>query len=221
MKGTPGLARTVAFNVMLIGGVSTLLFNGNPLLRFDGYYIFSDLFEIPNLGTRANAYVLYLLQRHLFGIDELETPVAAPSERKWLLLYAVLSFAYRMMVSLGIAVFLATKLVAVGLVMAVWSIFAILVLPVMKGVRFLATSPRLQGRRRRAIGVSRASPAALAALLFLAPPPYATLAEGVVIVPDQAEVRTKTDGFVAEVAAAPGETVAAGQTLSATDRPDP
>ncbi len=46
----PGLGRTVAFNVILIGGVSTLLFNGNPLLRFDGYYIFSDLIEIPNLA---------------------------------------------------------------------------------------------------------------------------------------------------------------------------
>ena len=46
----------VAFNVMLIAGVSTLLFNGNPLLRFDGYYILCDLVEIPNLGTRANRY---------------------------------------------------------------------------------------------------------------------------------------------------------------------
>ena len=40
--------------VMLIAGVSTVLFNANPLLRFDGYYILSDLLEIPNLATRAN-----------------------------------------------------------------------------------------------------------------------------------------------------------------------
>ena len=45
----PGLVRAVAFNVMLIAGVSTLIFNGNPLLRFDGYYILADLIEIPNL----------------------------------------------------------------------------------------------------------------------------------------------------------------------------
>ncbi|MFI4998981.1 MAG: peptidase M50, partial [Reyranellales bacterium] len=105
VQGSPGLGRSIAFNVMLIGGVSTLLFNGNPLLRFDGYYIFSDLVEIPNLGSRANAYVLYLLQRELFRIDDVETPVVEPSEAKWLLGYAVLSFLYRMLVSLGIALF--------------------------------------------------------------------------------------------------------------------
>src|SRR6202034_2644852 len=49
----PDFVRAFAYNVMLIGGVSTLLFNGNPLLKFDGYYVLSDLLEIPNLGTRA------------------------------------------------------------------------------------------------------------------------------------------------------------------------
>ena len=219
VKGTPGLARSVAFNVMLIGGVSTLLFNGNPLLRFDGYYIFSDLVEIPNLGTRANAYVFYLIQRHMFGVDELETPIAAPSERKWLLLYALLSFAYRMIVSLGIAVFLATKLVAVGLVMAIWSISAILVWPIYKGLRYLATSPRLQGRRRRAIWLSIGASAALATLLFLVPLPYSTIAEGVVIVPDQSEVRTQTDGFVKQVEVASGAMVAPNQPLVVLEDP--
>lgn len=52
----PGLVRAIAFNVALIGGVSTVVFNGNPLLRFDSYYILSDLIEIPNLGQRANRY---------------------------------------------------------------------------------------------------------------------------------------------------------------------
>ena len=219
VRGAPGLGRTVAFNVMLIGGVSTLLFNGNPLLRFDGYYIFSDLVEIPNLGTRANAYVLYLIQRHLFGLDELETPVAEPSERKWLLLYAALSFLYRMLVSLGIAVFLATKLVVVGLVMAAWSIFAILMLPILKAIRFLATSPRLQGRRRRAISLSLGALGALGALMFLVPLPYATVAEGVVITPGQAEVRARTDGFVEKVEVAAGQPVARNQTLVALRDP--
>ncbi|MCP4878249.1 MAG: hypothetical protein GY896_22585, partial [Gammaproteobacteria bacterium] len=58
-----GLISALAYNVMLIGGVSTLLFNGNPLLRYDGYYIFADLFEIPNLGQRSTRYLGYLLQR--------------------------------------------------------------------------------------------------------------------------------------------------------------
>ena len=51
-----GLLRAFAYNVMLIGGVSTILFNGNPLLRFDGYYVLADLLEIPNLADRAKRF---------------------------------------------------------------------------------------------------------------------------------------------------------------------
>jgi putative peptide zinc metalloprotease protein len=219
LQGSPGLGRTVAFNVMLIGGVSTLLFNGNPLLRFDGYYIFSDLIEIPNLGSRANAYFLYLVQKHLFKIDDVESPVIVPSEAKWLLGYAVLAFAYRMIVSLGIALFLATRLFVIGLVMAIWSVTAIAILPVFKGARFLATSSRLRGQRRRAFAVVGALAAATAMILFLIPLPYSTVAEGVVIVPDQAEVRAKTEGFVTQVVAAPGADVQPHQTLIALEDP--
>ena len=52
----PGVVRTLAFNTMIVAGVSTLLFNGNPLLKFDAYYVLSDYLEIPNLASKANAY---------------------------------------------------------------------------------------------------------------------------------------------------------------------
>ncbi|MCU7810769.1 MAG: peptidase M50, partial [Candidatus Thiodiazotropha sp. (ex Notomyrtea botanica)] len=63
-----GLVSALAYNMMLIGGVSTLLVNGNPLLKFDGYYVFSDLLDIPNLSTRSNRYLGYLVQHYLFGL---------------------------------------------------------------------------------------------------------------------------------------------------------
>jgi putative peptide zinc metalloprotease protein len=213
IQASPGLGRTVAFNVMLIGGVSTLLFNGNPLLRFDGYYIFSDLVEIPNLGTRANAYVFYLIQRHLFKVDDIETPVFTPSEAKWLLGYAVMSFAYRMLVSLGIAMFLATRIFAIGVVMALWAVGAIVVYPLARGVKYLTTSVRLRGRRRRAFGVVGGILAAALGILFLIPIPYSTVAEGVVVLPGRDEVRAKIGGFVTTLAAAPSHDVTAHQTL--------
>ena len=68
VNAEPGLARAAAFNCLLIAGVSTLLFNGNPLLRFDAYFILSDLIEIPNLGTRATRYYGYLVNRYAFGL---------------------------------------------------------------------------------------------------------------------------------------------------------
>ncbi len=134
VHAAPGLGRTVAFNVILIGGVSTLLFNGNPLLRFDGYYIFSDLIGIPNLATRGNAYVFYLIQKHLFKIDGLDNPVTGPGEPKWLACYSVLSFIYRLAVSVGIALFLSAKMLVVGVVMALWAVGAIAMVPLLKGV---------------------------------------------------------------------------------------
>lgn len=219
VHASPGLGRTVAFNIILIGGVSTLLFNGNPLLRFDGYYIFSDLIEIPNLGTRASAYLFYLIQRHLFKIEDLESPLAGPGEPKWLITYAILSFIYRLIVSVGIALFLSARMPAIGIVMALWAIGVIAVLPVFKGIRFLATSPRLRGRRRRALGMVGGAFAAAFLVLFIVPLPYSTVAEGVVIVPDQAEVRARTEGFVTKLLAAPGSLVAPHQRLIALSDP--
>jgi putative peptide zinc metalloprotease protein len=216
---SPGLGRTVAFNIILIGGVSTLLFNGNPLLRFDGYYIFSDLIEIPNLGTRANAYLFYVIQKHLFKIDTLESPVTAPGEAKWLISYAILSFTYRLTVSIGIALFLSTRMFAVGIVMAIWAIGVIALLPVLKGIKFLVTSPRLRGRRQRAFAVVGGLAAAMLLVLFVIPLPYSTVAEGVIIVPDQAEVRAKTDGFVTHVLTSPGSNIPPNQPLVALEDP--
>jgi putative peptide zinc metalloprotease protein len=219
ISASPGLGRAVAFNVILIGGVSTLFFNGNPLLRFDGYYILSDLIEIPNLGTRANSYLFFLVQRHLLQIDTLDNPATAPGEAKWLLAYAILSFLYRMMVSFGIAVFLATRLFFVGTAMALWAIISIAALPMLKGIRFLATSPRLRGQRRRAFSVVGGMAAVAGAILFLVPLPYSTVAQGVVWIPDRAEVRAKAEGFVTEVLTTPGADVAAKRQLVALADP--
>ena len=63
-----GIVRSLLYNVIFIAGVSSLLFNGNPLLRYDAYYILSDLVEIPNLGQRANAYLGYLVRRYAWGV---------------------------------------------------------------------------------------------------------------------------------------------------------
>ena len=59
--------RAILFNVIVIAGVSTVLFNGNPLLRYDGYYILSDLLGILNLSQRGLNYLGYLCKRYLFG----------------------------------------------------------------------------------------------------------------------------------------------------------
>ena len=220
INASPGLGRTVAFNVMLIGGVSTLLVNGNPLLRFDGYYIFSDLIEIPNLGARANSYFFYLIQKHIFKIPDLDSPLTEPGEAKWMLSYAVLSFIYRLSVSVGVALFLSTRLFFFGAILAFWAMASIAVTPVFKGLKFLATSPRLRSRRGRAALIVGGASAALALALFVVPLPYATVVEGIVIVPDQAEVRARSEGFIATVSTQTGADVTPGQELVRLEDPN-
>ena len=199
VNASPGLVRVIAFNVMLIGGVSTLIFNGNPLLRFDGYYILSDLVEIPNLGARANKYILYLIQTHLLKIDTLDSPVTGKGEAKWLFVFAITSFLYRTLISVGIALFLASRLFFIGTAMAIWAVGSLALVPLYKGIMFMMRDRRLDGHRRRGFAVVGGLFAAVAAILFLLPLPYATVAEGVVWIPDRAEVRAETSGFVDKV----------------------
>ena len=97
----PGAVRAISYNVMLVAGVSTLLFNGNPLLRYDAYYVLSDYLEIPNFGTRSTRYLSYLLQRYLLGIKDASFPPASAGEKRWLLFYAVASSIYRVFISLS------------------------------------------------------------------------------------------------------------------------
>lgn len=116
----PGAIRALAFNVMIIAGVSTLLFNGNPLLRFDAYYMLSDFLEIPNLAMRSNRYIGYLCQRYLFNIKEAQNPASAKGEAPWMGLYGIASFAYRMFIMIRIAMFVAGKFFIIGIALALW-----------------------------------------------------------------------------------------------------
>ncbi len=215
----PGIVHAILFDVMLIGGVSTMLFNGNPLLRFDGYYVLSDLLEIPNLRTRSNKYLLYLVQHYLFGASETASPTSAPGERRWFVVYGFASFAYRLFIILAIALFVASKLFVLGVLLALWAVASMLVFPAGKSLHYLATSPQLRKRRGRAFAATGAFVAAVLSVLLLLPLPYATVAQGVLWVPEDAAVRARTEGLVREITAEPDRRVEAGQPLIALEDP--
>ena len=118
-----GMLSDILFNVMLIGGVSTLLFNGNPLLKFDGYFVMSDAIEIPGLGPRANPYYGYLIQRYVFKVQGLDSPVLARGETLWFLVYAAAAFVYRLILMVVITLFVASQYFFVGIALAIWAIY--------------------------------------------------------------------------------------------------
>jgi putative peptide zinc metalloprotease protein len=213
LNAQPGAIRALAYNVIFIASVSTIVFNANPLLRFDGYYILADLLEIPNLRDRARAYVGYLGERYLFGRRDAEPAEASPGERVWFVIYTPASFVYRMLVTFGIVLFIAAKFFVVGVVMAALAVVAWAIVPVAKGLKFLFTSPRLRRVRGRAVTVSAGLAAALVALVAVVPVPFRSRAEGVVWIPDEAVVRASVDGFIDRVVAQPGSRVARGAVL--------
>lgn len=219
LNAEPGLAREAAFNILLIGSVSTLLFNGNPLLRFDGYFILSDLIEIPNLGLQANRYFWYLAQRHLLKIRHQADPPRDLGERLWLLGYAVLSFVYRTLIVVAIALYIAGRFATVGLLLAIFALFTALVWPVLKGGWFLARSPLLMRLRQRAVLVSLGAVALLMLALFAVPVPYVTVANGVFWPDAHSILRADAEGFISEVLVPPGAAVVAGQPVLRLEDP--
>lgn len=209
----PGALRSMAYNVMIIAGISTLVFNGNPLLRFDGYFILSDLLEIPNLAQRSNQYLAYLVKRWAFGQDQAESPGHEPGESFWLALYAPISWIYRLLVMVAIAFFVAGKYFFLGAALALWSVSSTIFWPAIKGVGYVLGNAEVDRKRTRALSITFGGGAAIALALAFIPMPYWTNAEGVVWVPQNAEVRAGSGGFVARILAHPGQAVSEGEPL--------
>jgi len=209
----PGFVRGLAYNVMLIAGISTVVFNGNPLLRYDGYYILADLLEIPNLARRATRYWAYLVDRYLFRTDGAKEFTAGEGERIWLLLYAPASFCYRVVVMLGIALFIASEYLAAGVAIAIWGLLTGVMLPIGKALWQVVGGPRLRRKRTRAVITTFAAIGVASVVLLFIPAPLHTTTEGVVWLPETAAVRAGTDGFVRRFLVAPGHEVKSGEAL--------
>ncbi len=219
LNAEPGFIRTIAFNVMLIGGVSSLLFNGNPLLRFDGYYILADALEIPNLGTRANRYLGYLVERYLFKLEEARYPTTSAKERAWLIGYSVTSYVYRVVILIAIALYVAGAFFIIGILLGIWALTTQLLLPLLKLAKYVLTNDRLRQVRTRAVSTSAGLMILLLLLLFVMPIPLATRTEGVVWLPEQARIRTGTNCFVKAILASRDSVVKKGQPLVTCEDP--
>jgi len=142
----PGALRDAMLAIVVTGSVSTLLFNANPLLRFDGYYLLQDALEMPNLAARSAAWWRALARRRLFGIGS-ALDRAPRRERRWLAGYGLASLLYRYAVMVTIAWWLLETVPVLGVVLAGYALWPMLVQPVIRLSRWVATSHELTGRR--------------------------------------------------------------------------
>ena len=219
LNAESGAVTAVAFNVMLIGGISTLLFNGNPLLRFDGYYVLADWIEIPNLSGRSTNYLTYLIQRYIYGMHEADKVTSLWSERIWFVFYGIAAFIYRMFIMFAIIAYIAGRFFIIGVLLAIWAATTQLLLPIGKGIKFLSGSPKLRTNRPRALSTTFAVIAFVLGALFLVPFPSYSIVDGVIWPSQQAQVRAGTNGFVTKVATTADQTVRSGDLMMQLDDP--
>jgi len=215
----PGLVRTLAYNVILIGSVSTLFFNGNPLMRFDGYYILSDAIDIPNLGRRASQYMGYLVRRYLYRLKKTSAPATAKGERAWFVAYGFGAFLYRSFITLFIVFMVAQQALVLGIVLGVWLLIIQAILPLYRFMRMLFVNEEAVQKSNKILGTTTSIVSVILLAIFVLPIPSWSRAEGVVWMLSNSFVRAGTDCFITHVLEKDGVQVKKGQPLFACDAP--
>lgn len=208
-----GTLHNLAYNMMFVASVSTVVFNANPLMRFDGYYILSDLLGIPNLNMRAYKQLGYLAERYLFGRKKAESPAHDRREAWWLATFGIAASIYRTIVFAVLLFFLFGQFLILGMIMALVCGIAWLVVPLVKFFQYLASSPRLERNRPRAVAVTVGILAVLLIVLDVIPFPNSFRAPGVLQAAEHTIVANEAPGYIQTVLAAPGSLVKKGQPL--------
>ena len=208
-----GIVHNIAFNIMFIASVSTVVFNINPLLRFDGYYILSDLLDIPNLHSRARLHLRHITERYLFGCKNSVSPASTHKEASWLTIFALLSIIYRVAIYFTIIIFVADRFLLAGVLMAFFCIISWGLLPLFRFAKYLLSSPRLIRVRSRATLISLATVAALLLFLAVIPFPNRFRSPGVLEAVVYIKVLNDAPGYVKNVLVPTNAEVEAGTPL--------
>ena len=211
----PSLFHTACYNVLLISGVSTLLFNGNPLQRYDGYYLLCDFAEMPSLGMRSGLYITYLFKNYVLADQRVRAPAASAAELRWFLIYGPLSAIYRTWLVFSIAMYIARSYPLLGGGLALWSVVGALSPPAVGLYRVmrLPASPNRDKAWKR-LGLIFAG---IVVLLAIVPMPLRLVEPGVVWLPEEANIRPHVGGEVQAIHVKPGDHVAVGQPILTLD----
>ncbi len=206
--------RHACFDVVLMASVTTLLFNANPLMKFDGYFILSDITGIKSLYSRGQLWVREAWRNVVLGWP-VSNQDSNPNWERWTVpIYGLLSLVWRVTVSMGLLVAASVLFHGAGLLLAILGGIVWIVIPAWTSWRDLkrtaATTPVNRKRLAWSTGI-----AGLAAVMFGAvlQSPSSKSAPAVVRLEDEKVLRARADGFVREVLVVDGQQVEAGQVL--------
>jgi putative peptide zinc metalloprotease protein len=212
----PGFAHSVALSVFVVSSVTTLLFNINPLMRFDGYYVFADMIGVMNLRDRSARYIRSVLSRVVVGLGTF------PRERSWawLISYGLGAAVYRALIAFGICVLMLRLWPIAGLMLFAFFAFLMIVVPIARTLHWLwsheDTLPQRARSRVVAILLVAATPMALGWL----PVSRTLVIDGVLEREHREILRAPSDGFIAEVCCSQGQhlNAADGVVVIANDK---
>jgi putative peptide zinc metalloprotease protein len=205
--------KAVCCNAMLMASFTTIVFNANPLMKFDGYYMLSDILEIPNLYASGQLYLQYWARRYLLGVPGVP-PQAPSAKRVAIQLYGVASLLWRIVFSVALVLAAATLFRGAGIILSILAGAMWLGWPALRFLHYLIWGTEMeQPNRVRFFWTAGIGSATLTLLLTALPWPGAMHAPAVVEYSPLTAVRTGCAGFVRRVFVVPGEVVAEGQPL--------
>lgn len=201
------------YNVIVMASLSTILFNANPLMRFDGYYILSDLLNIPNLYSRSSEAVQQLFGRLLLGLRNTSPAVTGP--HLWTLrIYGVAATFWRLLICATLMIAASVFFHGAGIFLAIAGLVAWFGVPAWKAIqsasRLMESNPT---RLLRGGIVAILFLAVTCGILFGLPAPFASTAPGTVELHEGCRIRSSVDGFVTSVLVQDGQIVNEGDLL--------
>ncbi len=220
-----GLLNSLCLATMFICSVNTILFNANPLLRYDGYYVMSDFLEIPNLRIKSTQFFAYLFQEKVLG---LEVPVQSymPRSRRGLFVtYAIASYVYRWVVTFSILFFLSQflkpyKLETVSYMIALGSLIPLAGMPLWQMVKFVRQPGRMRKVKKVRAGVFAAVTVALVTAVLLIPTPLRVQGTLVLTAAAPTEIYVEVPGRLESIDVKDGDFVKEGDVLATLSNPE-
>ncbi|MEC8736758.1 MAG: HlyD family efflux transporter periplasmic adaptor subunit [Planctomycetota bacterium] len=214
-----GLFNQMCLNVMFVSSVSTLLFNANPLMRFDGYYILSDMLEIPNLRTKSSTSLSRLAKKWCLGVKLQDDPFLPKRHQGLFALYSVASTIYMwvLMISIFMFVWNAMKpyrMEAIGRMLALFGIYGLIVRPITGIYKFLKVPGRRDEVKSLNITVTAGVVAVIAAAICFIPLPQRVWCPAELRPRGEETVYVTVDGRLEEILVEANDRVDEGDELA-------
>jgi putative peptide zinc metalloprotease protein len=219
---TQPFINNLSLSLMIVCSVSTVVFNANPLMRYDGYYVLSDWLEIPNLREKANRYLKNLLLSACLGVEIPAEEYMEATRKALFIVFAVVSYVYRWVVTFSILYLFYTflrpyKLEMVGNLLTLAAIGSMTIWPVFTMGKNIVKRGRLPDMKRKRVLVTSFVVACFALVLILVPMPISRI-RGMAVVqahPDaSAQIVLKRSAVLVRLRVQPGEKVTRGQVLA-------